>query len=123
MARYASALLARGAGIVKPETFDAMVAPQWHPDERMQGWGLTFQRLRDFGEEFFGHGGGVGGGWNTMLIVSPSRNLALLIHANTAFEGMTPLTARLLATLIGAQPRALTGAPGGRGDRRRARRF
>jgi CubicO group peptidase (beta-lactamase class C family) len=111
MARYASALLARGAGIVKPETFDAMVAPQWHPDERMEGWGLTFQRMRHFGEGFFGHGGGVGGGWNTMLIVSPARNLALLIHANTAFEGMTPLTSRLLATLIGAQPGALTGAP------------
>ncbi len=111
MARDASALLARGAGIVKPETFDAMVAPQWHPDERMEGWGLTFQRLRHFGEGFFGHGGGVGGGWNTMLIVSPARNLALLIHANTAFEGMTPLTSRLLAALIGARPRALTGAP------------
>ena len=111
MARYASALLARGAGIVKPETFDAMVAPQWRPDERLESWGLTFQRMRFFGEGFFGHGGGVLGGWNTMLIVSPARNLALLIHSNTAFEGMTPLTARLLAALIGARPPALAGAP------------
>ncbi len=44
-------------------------------------------------------------------MVSTPRNLALLIHANTAFEGMTPLTSRLLAALIGARPRALTGAP------------
>jgi CubicO group peptidase (beta-lactamase class C family) len=111
MARYASALLARGAGIVKPETFVSMVAPQWQPDERLESWGLTFQRMRHFGEGFFGHGGGVGGGWNTMLIVSAPRNLALLIHANTAFEGMTPLTSRLLAALIGVQARVLSGAP------------
>ncbi|HUZ12115.1 MAG TPA: serine hydrolase domain-containing protein [Caulobacteraceae bacterium] len=111
MARYASALLARGAGIVRPGTFDQMIAPQWRPDERLESWGLTFQRMRCFGEGFFGHGGGVLGGWNTMLIVSQPRNLALLVHANTAFEGMGPLTSQLLAALIGAEPRALTGAP------------
>ena len=111
MARYASALLARGAGIVKPETFDRMVAPQWCLDERLESWGLTFQRMRYFGEAFIGHGGGVLGGWNTMLIVSPRRNLALLVHANTAFEGMAALTTRLLAALTGAQPQVLAGAP------------
>lgn len=111
MGRYASALLARGAGIVKPQTFDQMIAPQWCPDERLESWGLTFQRLRYFGEGFFGHGGGVSGGWNTMLIVSPARNLALLVHANTALDGMGALNNRLLAALIGAEPRVLTGAP------------
>jgi CubicO group peptidase (beta-lactamase class C family) len=111
MARYASALLARGAGIVRPETFDRMVAPQWCPDDRLESWGLTFQRMRYFGEAFFGHGGGVLGGWNTMLIVSPARNLALLVHANTAFEGMAQLNTGLLAALTGAEPRPLTGAP------------
>jgi CubicO group peptidase (beta-lactamase class C family) len=111
MARYASALLARGAGIVKPETFDQMVAPQWSPDDRLESWGLTFQRMRHFGEGFIGHGGGVLGGWNTMLIVSARRDLALLVHSNTAFEGMAPLVSRLLAALIGAQPPALAGAP------------
>jgi len=111
MARYASALLARGAGIVKPETFDRMVAPQWAPDERLESWGLTFERLHYFGEPFFGHGGGVLGGWNTMLIASPRRNLALLVHANTAFEGMGKLYSRLLAELVGFEPAALTGAP------------
>ncbi len=111
MARYASALLARGGGIVKPETFDEMVAPQWCPDDRLESWGLTFQRMRYFGEGFFGHGGGVLGGWNTMLIVSPRRNLALLIHENTAFEGMAELNALLLAAHAGVEARALTGAP------------
>lgn len=111
MARYASALLARGAGIVRPETFDQMVAPQWCPDERLESWGLTFQRMRHFGEAFIGHGGGVLGGWNTALIVSPQRNQALLIHANTAFDGMAALTSRLLAELTGARPPVLAGAP------------
>ncbi len=111
MGRYASALLARGAGIVRPETFDQMVAPQWCPDDRLESWGLTFQRLRYFGEEFIGHGGGVAGGWNTMLIVSPKRNLGLLVHYNTSFEGGAKLTARLLAALLDIKPKALTGAP------------
>jgi CubicO group peptidase (beta-lactamase class C family) len=111
MARYASALLVRGAAIVKPETFDQMVAPQWSPDPRMESWGLTFERMRMFGEDFFGHGGGVHGGWNTMLIVSARRDLALLVHANTAFEGMSRLVSRLLAELVGFQPRPLTGRP------------
>jgi hypothetical protein len=111
MARYASALLARGAGIVKPETFERMIAPQWAPDDRLESWGLSFGRLRYFGEPFFGHSGGVLGGWNTMLIVSHGRNLALLLHANTAFEGVGKLHDRLLAELIGFEPVALAGAP------------
>jgi len=46
-----------------------------------------------------------------MLIASPRRNLALLVHANTAFEGMGKLYSRLLAELVGFEPAALTGAP------------
>jgi CubicO group peptidase (beta-lactamase class C family) len=111
MGRYASALLARGAGIVRPETFDQMVGRQWCPDDRLESWGLTFQRLRYFGESFIGHGGGVAGGWTTMLIVSHARNLALLVHCNTAFEGMGKITNRLLAALLNVQPRPLTGSP------------
>jgi hypothetical protein len=88
-----------------------MVAPHWCPDDRLESWGLTFQRMRYFGEAFIGHGGGVAGGWNTMLIASPRRNLALLVHSNTAFEGMERLVSRLLAELVGFEPHALAGAP------------
>lgn len=114
MARYALALLDRGAGIVKPETFDAMVAPQWSPDARMEGWGLAFQRLKHFDEDMFGHGGGVLGGWNTMLIVMPGRNQALLIHANAYFhEGFNKMVSRLIAAMLGvkARPRAGVVSP------------
>lgn len=86
MARYASALLRGGGGIVRPATFEAMIAPQWAPDERLVSWGLSFQRFARFGRRIFGHGGGVIGGWNTMLLVIPADDLALLIHANCAFD-------------------------------------
>ena len=111
MGRYASALLAGGGGIVRPETFEQMVAPQWCPDPRLESWGLTFQRFRHFGEDFIGHGGGVLGGWNTMIVVSRTRNLGLLVHCNTNFDGLGKLVNRLLATLIGAEPPVRSGIP------------
>jgi CubicO group peptidase (beta-lactamase class C family) len=102
MARYASALLRRGAGIVKPETFDRMVAPQWCPDERMVNIGLSFFRERRFGRETFGHGGGVAGGWNTHLAVLPAANLALLTHGNITFDKFTAVDGRVLQALLDA---------------------
>jgi CubicO group peptidase (beta-lactamase class C family) len=106
MARYAAALLRGGAGIVKPETFAQMTAPQWAPDERLETWGLSFQRFTHFGVPMFGHGGGVLGGWNTMLLIIPSRDQALLIHSNTAFEGLAKLISRCLAALLDHRPAA-----------------
>ena len=110
MGRYASALLANGAGIVRPETFEQMVAPQWCPDPRLESWGLTFQRFRHFGEDFIGHGGGVLGGWNTMIAVSRRRSLGLLVHCNCSFEGLGKLVSRLVAALIDAEAPARSGS-------------
>ena len=39
MLKYASALLRRGAGIVQPATFDAMIALEVRPDPRLVNWG------------------------------------------------------------------------------------
>ncbi|MCH8859046.1 MAG: serine hydrolase, partial [Proteobacteria bacterium] len=80
MAKYAAALLARGGGIVTPETFDTMVSPQWCPDRRLRHIGISFFLDPRFGRMTFGHGGGVGGGWNTMLTVVPQEDLALIVH-------------------------------------------
>lgn len=122
MARYALALLDRGAGIVKPETFDAMVGPGWAPDDRLMSWGLSFDRSTRHGRFAFGHGGGVLGGWNTMLVVLPADNMALLVHANTAFDSFEALHRRLLAAMLDAKapiqpqldvsPAILAAAPG-----------
>lgn len=122
MARYASALLRRGGGIVRPETFDAMVAPQWCPDERLVSVGLCFFRERRFGRFAFGHGGGVTGGWNTTLAVLPEDGLALLMHLNVALNERDLLESRLLQALLDAEtarpldrpvdPAVLAAAPG-----------
>jgi CubicO group peptidase (beta-lactamase class C family) len=122
MARYAAGLLRQGAGIVRPETFAAMTSPQWSPDPRLMSWGLSFDHSIRHGRKAFGHGGGVLGGWNTMLIVLPEDDKALLVHSNTAFDGFEVLNKRLLAALLDAppaprrdptpDPRVLEAAPG-----------
>jgi CubicO group peptidase (beta-lactamase class C family) len=123
MARYASALLQRGGGIVKEETFDAMVAPQWCLDERLPSQGFAFGRLRRFGRRVFGHGGGVGGGWNTMLNVLPDDDVALLVHLNLTSMDMMHVDSALMRALVDApaaapepacppDPAVLAAAPG-----------
>ncbi|HLZ82383.1 MAG TPA: serine hydrolase domain-containing protein [Caulobacteraceae bacterium] len=122
MARYAAALLAGGGGIVRPETFATMIAPHWAPDPRMESWGLSFSRAVRFGRFMFGHGGGVLGGWNSMLLMIPDEDLALVIHANTMFEDSSKLFSRLLAATLGTaapapavravSPDLLAAAPG-----------
>jgi|FLYL01.1.fsa_nt_gi beta-lactamase class C len=86
MARYAAALLRRCPGIVRPETFDAMIAPAWRPDPVLPGWGLSFC-LRDVGgRQSFGHDGNALG-WNSYLCVIPSEDLAIVIHTNLSYSG------------------------------------
>jgi CubicO group peptidase (beta-lactamase class C family) len=109
MARYAAALLRNGGGIVRPETFAAMTAPQWSLDDRLESWGLTFQRFERFGRPMFGHGGGVLGGWNSMLLIIPGEDLALIVHANAMSVAVGQLTSRVLAALLDAAPERPTG--------------
>ena len=106
MARYAAALLTGGGGIVRPQTFATMIAPHWTPDPRMESWGLSFSRAVRFGRFMFGHGGGVLGGWNSMLLIVPDEDLALIVHANTTFDDFPKLVSRLLAATLGAKPPA-----------------
>jgi serine beta-lactamase-like protein LACTB len=122
MARYASALLSRGAGIVRPETFDSMLAPQWCPDERLQSIGLVFFRTPLLGRRTFGHGGGVLGGWLSMLTVLPEESLAMLVHANLHLDTLYRVEGRILQAVLNApdpvlppipaDPAVLSGAPG-----------
>ncbi|OGO49954.1 MAG: hypothetical protein A2148_07560 [Chloroflexi bacterium RBG_16_68_14] len=111
MARYASALLRKSAGIVRPETFDTMLAPQWCPDERLQNIGLAFFREHRFGRFTFGHGGGVTGGWNTHLGVLPDDGLAVLVHLNLAYEKFDEIDGRILQAVLDAPDPKPLGAP------------
>ncbi len=122
MARYASALLNDGAGIVRPETFAEMLSPQWCPDDRLFNIGYSFFRSRQFGEFVFGHGGGVAGGWNTDLAVIPGRNLAMMVHLNATLDVSGEVYSQLLQAVLGApdpvlpdvtlDPKILAAAPG-----------
>ncbi len=112
MAKYASALLRRGRGIVQPSTFDEMVAPQWCPDDRLTSIGLTFFRRRRFGSETFSHGGGVTGGWNTHLTIVPKADLAVLTHMNLSFEGFSSIESEILRAALGASERPVLDSTG-----------
>jgi len=109
MARYASALLRQGEGIVRPQTFTEMTSAQYELDPRMESWGLSFQRFERFGRRMFGHGGGVAGGWNSMLLIDPDADLALIVHANLASEDVGRFTSRVLAAVLDVRPAPLAG--------------
>ncbi len=111
MARYSSALLAQGGGIVRPETFERMVLPQWCPDDRLDSIGLAFFLQQRFGRSSFGHGGGIAGGWNTHLSVLPDDGLAVLVHLNLAFAKFSEVTSRIVRAVVGAAPLELAGKP------------
>jgi CubicO group peptidase (beta-lactamase class C family) len=93
MARYASALLRKADGIVRPETFDAMIAPQHVTDPRMVSWGLSFARAplssaAPPGEwpALIGHGGAYFGGWNSHIDVLPQDNIGIVQHMNVMLD-------------------------------------
>jgi len=122
MARYASALLRNGAGIVRPDTFAEMLKPQWCPDARMGSLGLSFFRSHQFGEFVFGHGGGIAGGWNTDLTIIPGRNLGMMVHINGSLDVSGEVYSQILQSVLGAaapglpaislDPKVLAAAPG-----------
>ena len=122
MARYASALLRGGGGVVRSETLDLMTSPQYCPDERLGSLGITFQRQGRFGRRTFFHGGGVNGGWNTFFLVIPEENMAVLVHMNLSSDLMGPVTSKIVQTALNAPapsyperspaPEILAGATG-----------
>ena len=109
MAKYASVLLQKGAGIVSPETFDLMTSPHWCPDERLVSLGLTFMRDEQFGLRSIGHGGGVSGGWNTHIDVFPSEDLAVLVHINISSDNSNEVFTRVIQAVLDAPGADLSG--------------
>jgi len=99
MAKYASALLRRGTGIVRAETFDAMTSAHCGDDRRMTSWGLSIARtpLRVTSERplswktMLGHGGAYFGGWNSHLDVLPEANIGIVQHLNIMMDEPAPV--------------------------------
>jgi len=102
MAKYAAALMGRGAGIVRPETFDAMVSPQYARHPALQAWGLGFGVSTRFNRRTFGHGGNAFGGWNSNLTVFPDEGISLLIHMNLAYAHFDKIVQGLRQAVLGA---------------------
>lgn len=111
MGRYAAALLDRGRGIVRPETFDLMTAPQYCADESLVSWGLAFSRAPKYGVRTFGHGGAFFGGWNSNLAVLPDEGLAVIQHMNVMLDSPAPVFNAVIRAALGASEPALSGAP------------
>jgi CubicO group peptidase (beta-lactamase class C family) len=111
MAKYASVLLRGGGGIVRPETFDSAVGPQWCPDERLTNWGLSFARSPRFGRTFIGHGGAYFGGWNSHLDVLPDEGIGIVQHMNIMLDEPAPIFRRTLRAVVDAAPEQVAGGP------------
>jgi CubicO group peptidase (beta-lactamase class C family) len=110
MTRYARALLRRADGVVRPETFAAMLAPAWCPHPALGHMGLAFFCEPHLGRASFGHNGGVVGGWNTHLSVYPDLDLAVLVHLNCSHPRFDRIVSEILAAVLGPAP-ALPEAP------------
>jgi len=102
MAKYAAALLDRGAGIVRRETFNEMVSRQYAAHPALQAWGLGFGVSTRFNRRTFGHGGNAFGGWNSNLTVFPDEGIALLIHMNLAYAHFDKIVQGLRQAVLGA---------------------
>ena len=108
MAKYASALLRRGASIVQPETFDAMIAPHHGADPRMASWGLSFARtpLRVSTEKpskwktLIGHGGAYFGGWNSHIDVLSDDGIGIVQHMNIMVDDPAPVFRRIIRAVL-----------------------
>lgn len=111
MAKYASALMRRGAGIVRPETFDAMVAPHHGDDSRLTSWGLSFARtpLRVSSQKpstwrtVIGHGGAYFGGWNSHIDVLPDERIGIVQHMNIMMDEPAPIFRRIIRAVLGIE--------------------
>jgi hypothetical protein len=111
MAKYASSLLRRGGGIVRPETFGAMIAPQYCPQPRLEHWGLSFSRVPLAGRVLIGHGGAYFGGWNSNLAVIPEENIAILQHMNVMMPNPSPVFHAVDRAVFDAAPTAYPDRP------------
>lgn len=79
LARFASALMAEGAGLVKPSTLAEMWKPQFTTDSN--GFGLAFMVGKFREHRTISHNGAVYG-HSTSLVVLPEAKIAVIVLAN-----------------------------------------
>jgi CubicO group peptidase (beta-lactamase class C family) len=102
MARYVAVLSGDGAPLLRPETFERMLAPQGVPGERLPGMGLAFFVDRVAGRTVAGHDGGWPGFISAMLFV-PGGGVGVVAFTNTNTEVAPHVLAdRVLRRLLDA---------------------
>ena len=79
LARFASALLADGGGLAKPETLHEMWRPQLTKDEAGFGLGFIVGKFR--GHRTISHNGAVYG-YSSLLVLLPEEKLAAVVLGN-----------------------------------------
>ncbi len=84
VARFASAMLAKGGGLVKPESLAEMWTPQLTEDENGFGLGFVVGKFR--GHRSVGHGGAVYG-FSTSVVILPEAKVAVVVLANEDIAG------------------------------------
>jgi CubicO group peptidase (beta-lactamase class C family) len=111
MARYATALLRSGRGIVSEATFAQMTAPVYAPDPRLTHHGLAFALTPRHGQVTFGHGGAYFGGWNSHIDVFPDSGIVVLQHMNIMLDEPAPVFRRIFRAVLGAEPQRYEPRP------------
>ncbi len=113
MSKYMSALLGGGknqfGSILKPETLQLMMEPQYQPDPHLSAMGLAFFLDNFDGHKIVSHDGGWPGFVSSMF-VAPDDNLGVVVFTNTASLAPHNLTEILLQRLLEV-PEAATQLP------------
>jgi len=103
MARYAGALLGGDGGqepFLRPEILAEMFSPQYRPDPRLPGIGLSFLRGDVGGHRTVGHDGGWPGFISTM-VVAPDDGLAVLAFTNAGSVTPARVSDAVLREMLG----------------------
>ncbi len=79
LAHFASALLAGGSGLLKPETLQQMWQPQLTSDDTGFGLGFSIGKFR--GHRTVGHNGAVYG-YSSLFVLLPEEKLAVIVLGN-----------------------------------------
>jgi CubicO group peptidase (beta-lactamase class C family) len=114
MARYVAALLGGGANahgsVLKPATLAMMFEPQYRPDPRVPGIGLTFFRVDAGGHRVVEHQG-ILPGFNSQVFVAPDDGIGVVAFTNGAARDavlwLAAETGRLLNHLLGVPDDAI----------------
>jgi len=103
MARYAAALLGGDGGqepFLRSEILAEMFSPQYRPDPRLPGIGLSFLRGDVGGHHTVGHDGGWPGFISTM-VVAPDDGLAVLAFTNAGSVTPARVSDAVLREMLG----------------------